>query len=111
MNSFNINIILFVVALSQVSCKFNIKNLFHKYHDENANANTNTKMTPHKLTFSFQNCGPSSDIFIVDSLMVTPDPIKLPGNLNLNGEVNIKSNITGPLQVSLKTIKCLNLII
>ena len=98
MIAFNKNILLFVLVLiyaSQVYCKFNIKKLFH--HD--AAEHKNEPVTPKKLKFSYENCGPASDIFIVDSLMVTPDPIKLPGNINLNGEVNIKSNITAPLQV------------
>ena len=104
MIAFNKNILLFVVVLfyaSQVNCKFSIKKLFH--HD--ATENKNEPATPHKLKFNFENCGPASDIFIVDSLMVTPDPIKLPGNINLNGEVNIKSNITAPLQVCYLNLK------
>ena len=31
------------------------------------------------LTFSYTNCGPTTDPFIINLLNVQPDPIKLPG--------------------------------
>ena len=50
-------------------------------------------------TFSFTNCGPSTDPFIVSLLSVQPDPIKLPGKINVDAIVQISQNITEPLTV------------
>lgn len=73
------------------------------------------------LGFGFSNCGPNTDPFIVNQLSAQPDPIKvyfnialfnfytdmpltgvltkLPGQLSIDAGIQLKSNVTGPLEV------------
>ena len=41
----------------------------------------------------------------MNSLDVKPDPIKMPGNVSLSFNASVKSQIEGPITVSLKIIK------
>ncbi len=41
----------------------------------------------------------------MNSLDVKPDPIKMPGNVSLSFNASVKSQIEGPMLVSVKIIK------
>jgi hypothetical protein len=58
--------VLLGIYTSQISCKFfnNENKILKKYRE---------------LKFSYQNCGPDNDPFIINSLNIQPDPIELPG--------------------------------
>ena len=51
------------------------------------------------IKFSFQNCGPATDPFIVQALSVAPDPIHFPGNVTVTAAVSLAKDITSPVQV------------
>lgn len=87
---FLVLMILLAISTSQTSCKSNENKPLKKYRE---------------LKFSYQNCGPDNDPFIINSLDIKPDPIQLPGNLTISGDISFKANITAPLQV--KFIKLL----
>lgn len=57
-----------------------------------------------ELGFSWNNCGKKTDAIQVESLTVSPDPIIIPGNLNVSAHVNIAKDFT-PTSVSLKVYK------
>jgi hypothetical protein len=98
--------IFFIIAIAtnQITCKFNLNKILEKYRllfAKRPISESNSKI----LKFSYQNCGPNSDPFQVNTLQITPDPLKLPGDVYLTGEANVKQNITGPLTMTLKIIK------
>ncbi|UJR37652.1 hypothetical protein I4U23_030349 [Adineta vaga] len=51
-------------------------------------------------SFSWQNCGPSSDPIQIRSLSVTPDPIQVPGNITIDLSVNVASTIPDDIHVA-----------
>jgi hypothetical protein len=92
-----------VIVSNQISCKFNIYKILDKYRS--LVAKPSIGVSNKILKFSYQNCGPNSDPFQVNTLQITPDPLKLPGDVYLTGDANVKQNITGPLTMTLKIIK------
>ena len=58
-----------------------------------------TSIMPANIKFSYSNCGPSTDPLFVQSLSVSPDPIKLPGTITVTGAFEFTKNITGPITV------------
>ena len=80
--------IFFITEDNEVHCKYNLNYLETKSDN---------------FKFSFQNCEPSSDPFQVKKLSLSPDPIKLPGNVTASGKVSVTKEITGPLTVLFKS--------
>ena len=104
MKLLELTLALVILALSTnyAHSKFNMEKIFQNIVKPKAKESIKSK---NAVKFSFSNCGPSSDPFTVASLMVHPDPVKLPGNITLNGEANIKSDLTGPMQVKSRNEK------
>ena len=70
-------LVLEILALSItiVYSKFNLEKVFENIvHPSNS---LTTKKA--NVKFSYNNCGPSTDILTVNSLSVSPEPLKLPG--------------------------------
>lgn len=53
-----------------------------------------------KPAFSFKPCGSKTDPFLIKSMSLSPDPLKLPGPVSFSGDFDVKQNITGPLSVT-----------
>ncbi|XP_065062566.1 ganglioside GM2 activator-like [Rhopilema esculentum] len=51
--------------------------------------------------FSWSNCGSKSDAIQVKSLGVNPDPIVIPGTVNVSADVMVAEDITSPSSVAL----------
>lgn len=97
-------LIIIAIATNQISCKFSFSKILDKYRalfGKDSTGESNSKV----VKFSYQNCGPNSDPFQVNTLQITPDPLKLPGDVYMTGDANVKQNITGPLTMTLKIIK------
>jgi hypothetical protein len=62
-------------SLTVVYSKYNLEKVFESIVNP-LNSKT-TKKT--NVKFSFNNCGPNTDILTVNSLLVYPEPLKLPG--------------------------------
>ncbi len=73
----------------------------NKMHQNGDKLNNNDKL----FKFSYQNCGPSTDPFQVNSLQISPDPLRIPGSVTLSGDAKIAQNITGPLTMNVRIIK------
>jgi len=56
---------------------------------------------PSGLGFSWGNCGASSDPIQFKTLRISPDPIKIPGNVTINLIVAITSTLPTDIRVSL----------
>ncbi|KAG8225758.1 hypothetical protein J437_LFUL005717, partial [Ladona fulva] len=53
-----------------------------------------------KLRIAWSNCGTDSDPVKINDLTITPEPLSVPGLLTLTADVDLKSNITSPIKVS-----------
>ena len=62
-------------------------------------------LTKPSYKFSYVNCGPDTDPLKIVSLVVSPDPLLIPGTLRFSGEVNLKSTLLSPLTMQMKLIK------
>ena len=85
---FSIVCVYLTAEFTGVQCKANMKQLLKEMRAKQGN-----------IGFSFQNCGPSSDSFLVKKLSVLPDPLQLSGSINASGMVSIAKTINGPLSV------------
>eukprot|EP00043_Microstomoeca_roanoka_P008484 m.81701 g.81701 ORF g.81701 m.81701 type:complete len:201 (+) comp14262_c0_seq1:214-816(+) len=65
----------------------------HLHHEEPA--------TLRLTSFNFHDCGQASDPGHVSKLTISPDPIKLPGNVTVAVAASLSSNVTSPIQVDL----------
>jgi hypothetical protein len=74
-------LVLNVVALSitVVYSKFNLEKIF-----ESIVHPTSKSSNKANVKFSFINCGPNTDLLIVKSLSISPEPLKLPGEAFFN---------------------------
>lgn len=50
--------------------------------------------------FSWENCDGGKDPAVINSLTLKPDPIAIPGNLNVSAEVRTSVLLNDPLKVS-----------
>ncbi|CAF0849126.1 unnamed protein product [Rotaria sordida] len=57
------------------------------------NANTLTFTISSDFDLSWDNCGPSEDPVQLKSLDISPDPIRVPGNITITGSVDVTSQI------------------
>jgi ganglioside GM2 activator len=62
-----------------------------------------SKLAAH--SFSWKNCGSSSDLLVINSLSLTPDPLRAPGTFSLTFDVTIQANFDAPLKLSLELKK------
>jgi hypothetical protein len=90
-------VIVLIVAVGQISCKYNIQKIFEHY---------NSMLEKHRkpsnqLKISYENCGPSTDPFWVDSLSVTPDPVHIPG---VNIQIVPSTNVLVIIQFNIQRI-------
>ncbi|CAL1536243.1 unnamed protein product [Lymnaea stagnalis] len=52
-------------------------------------------------SYSFKNCAdPNAEILVPSDINLSPDPIKIPGNITVSGQLLIKSIFGSPLKVS-----------
>jgi ganglioside GM2 activator len=79
----------------QIDCKYNANKLLSKYNS----------IDEENIKFNYKNCGPSSDPLIFKSLSLSPDPIHFPGDVIVSADVSLKTNLSSPIQVSLKVAK------
>ncbi|XP_071426564.1 ganglioside GM2 activator-like isoform X2 [Pithys albifrons albifrons] len=54
--------------------------------------------------FSWENCGPNDPV-VVQSLSLSPDPIRFPGRLTVSARVSVQKNVTSPVWVKLSVKK------
>ncbi len=59
----------------------------------------------HFNTISLFFTGSASDVINVHSLTVSPDPVTVPGSLNVSADVSIMQDIVAPSSVELKVYK------
>ncbi|CAF1169087.1 unnamed protein product [Adineta ricciae] len=52
------------------------------------------------LNLSWRNCGPSADPIQLNSLSITPDPIRIPGGFNITGSAAVTVQIPTDVHVS-----------
>jgi len=55
--------------------------------------------------FSWSNCGSATDPVQLKNLTLSPDPVKLPGNITASAGAEVGINMMSPLAVSLKLKK------
>ena len=53
------------------------------------------------LKFNWSNCGSGSDPISVSAIKISPDPVHIPGTLNVSFTGALHTNITNPLTVSI----------
>uniref|UniRef100_A0A0B6YZD6 MD-2-related lipid-recognition domain-containing protein n=1 Tax=Arion vulgaris TaxID=1028688 RepID=A0A0B6YZD6_9EUPU len=56
-------------------------------------------------SFSWKNCGSSSDLLVINDLSVTPDPVRIPGAISLTFNISIKEIFDSPLKLALEVEK------
>ncbi|CAF0836033.1 unnamed protein product [Adineta steineri] len=52
------------------------------------------------LNLSWNNCGPNSDSIQLQSLSITPDPIRIPGGFNITGSASVALEIPTDVHVT-----------
>uniref|UniRef100_A0A8D1QCQ2 MD-2-related lipid-recognition domain-containing protein n=1 Tax=Sus scrofa TaxID=9823 RepID=A0A8D1QCQ2_PIG len=63
-------------------------------------------LLPNQLShFSWENCDGGKDPAVINSLTLKPDPIAIPGNLNVSAEVRTSVLLDDPLKVELTVEK------
>jgi hypothetical protein len=82
------------LSANLTECKFNLMTMLDKF--ESSEHKHDNILAP---KFSWNNCGPSTDSFIVNSLTIQPDPLTLPGTLSFSGNVDVRTNLTEPITV------------
>uniref|UniRef100_A0A8C3VSD8 Ganglioside GM2 activator n=1 Tax=Catagonus wagneri TaxID=51154 RepID=A0A8C3VSD8_9CETA len=67
------------------------------------------RILPNRLSqlshFSWENCDGGKDPAVINSLTLEPDPIAIPGNLNVSAEVRTSVLLDDPLKVELTVEK------
>ncbi|XP_067142578.1 ganglioside GM2 activator-like [Centruroides vittatus] len=53
----------------------------------------------------FSNCGDKRDPVLVDEFQVAPNPVSVPGNVEVHLKMDVRKNQTSPLPVSLEMMK------
>lgn len=98
-----VNYLLICLIIYGSDCKFNLNKILDKHgevlrtiekHKDDIEVN-------HKsLRYSFTNCGPNSDPMKINSLVLEPDPLVIPGNISLSLDGFLEKDINSPLTVS-----------
>lgn len=84
-------LLLVLIPFNQVDCKYNVKKILNFYESQHSD----------KLAqFNWQNCGPDTDSFLISTLNVQPDPLRIPGVITINIDASLKNNLTGPITVN-----------
>jgi len=76
-----------------------------KYLRQKYSLNTALDHKQSLLSFSWSDCGSSHDIVKVKSVSVNPDPIRLPGTLNVSFAADFIKTIDAPLKMEVKLEK------
>ncbi|CAL1530901.1 unnamed protein product [Lymnaea stagnalis] len=69
---------------------------FNKQNDE---FDSKRKVNGRVQSFSFKNCAdPNTEIAVPSNIRVSPDPIKIPGNITVSGKVVFKTSFGSPIK-------------